>query len=217
MKRLTILIFAAFTVFQSCTQTDNLIKPDEIAKEVFSPAELDGIIKLIQFVDSVVCDKANTTDVNQAYHTYFESMETYIESEDKFPDYGLVKDSVKFNFLERMDKAAIDAIWRIDNKKKVIRYKDTFLTDVRMKSLEINLSGNYLDYIEEIGKSDSVYYHFHESIMVAGDIAPSIVLWFNGVHENFDFNIFKNRLWATVFLLRMGDPLDEKIERYLNE
>lgn len=217
MKNIIIPIFAIFVVLQSCTTPDNSIKPDEIAKEVFSPTELTGIIKMIQFADSIVCDKANTTDVNQAYHAYFESMETYIEKEDKFPDYGLVKDSVKFKFFESLDKEAVDAIWHISNNKRNLRYKDTTLTDVPLKSLGLNLSGNYLDYMEHIGKSDSVYYHFHLSMMVSGDISPATVLWFNGVHENYDFTIFKNRLWATVFLLRMGDSLDEKIERYLNE
>src|SRR5690606_24630417 len=158
------------------------------------------------------------SDVNQAYHAYFESMETYVENGNNFPDYGLVKDTVKFQFLESLDKEAIDAIWRIDDRvRRVIKYKDTWLNNVRTKVLEYNVMGRYMEYLEEIGKSDSVYYHFHESMMVAGDIAPSIVLWFNGVHEDYDFTIFKNRLWATVFLLRMGDPMDEKIERYLNE
>ena len=110
MKLLLIPILIAFTILHSCTSPDNSIKPDEIANAIFSPIELAGITKMIQFVDSILCDKANTSDINQAYHAYFESMETYIEKENTFPDFGVVKDSVKFKFLESLDKAAIDAV-----------------------------------------------------------------------------------------------------------
>jgi len=203
------------TMFLNCIPTNNKAVPDKTAKEIFNPSELEGIEKMIMFVDEIVLNNTNETDINQAYHTYFQNLETYITHDKMFP--AFVKDSVKFKFFERLNKEAVDAIWQINNHIKRVKYKDTTLTDVQITSLELNINGSYLDYLEQIGKSDSVYDDLNNCFRVCGDISPTAVCGFLIAYKDYDFKIFKNRLWATVFLLRMGDPLEEKVERYLKE
>jgi len=170
---------------------------------------------MIKFVDGVVSDSANVADINQAYHSYFDKYRTYAEN-GFYP--ALLKDSIKFKYLETIDKTAFDAIWRIDDSVRKIRYKTIALDDVQgFKTLELNWHGNYLKYLNEIGKTDSRYAGIYESTEIAGDISPATFGWFLMSHQEFDFTLFKDRLWATVFLLRMGDPLEEKVERYLKE
>jgi hypothetical protein len=81
--------------------------------------------------------------------------------------------------------------------------------------LELNLVGKYMIYLKETGKSDSRYADLYKSIDAAGDIPPAFAGWFPTHHQELDFNSFKDRLWATVFLLRLCDPFDERVERYL--
>lgn len=190
--------------------------PDKTAKEIFNQTELKGIEEMIKYVDSKISENTNATDINQSYHAYFDKLETYISNGKMLP--ALLKDTTKFKFLETINKEAFSTIWRLDDYVKMVKCKDTTLTDLHgFKTLVLNYRGKYLNYLKEIGKSDSRYLDLYHSIEVAGDISPSTVGWFTAHHQEFDFTLFKNRLWATVFLLRMGDPLEERVERYLKE
>ncbi len=156
----------------------------------------------------------NIEEINQAYHAYFDNYKSYIEAGTFYP--ALIKDSVKFEFLETIDKAAFDAIWRIDDSVRKIRFRTLSLDSVTgIKTLELNYLGKYLKYMKETGKADSRYADFLNLIEISGDIPASLATWFPTHHQEFDFTLFKNRLWASVFLLRLGDPLEEKVERYL--
>jgi hypothetical protein len=209
MRNLILPVLTVLAFFHSCAPTRNHIVPDEIAKEIFSPDELKGIEKMITYVDRQVSEITNETDINESYHTYFNEL-----SFDVFP--ALVKDTAKFKFLETIDEEAFSTIWRMDDHKRMVKTKDTVLTDLHgFKSLELNYNGKYLNYLKEIGKTDKRYAEIYESIEIAGDLSPSAVAWFRDHHQELDFTLFKDRLWATVLLLRMGDPLDEKVERYL--
>ena len=209
MKKLILPVFAVLALFQSCTPTKNHIVPDEIAKEIFSPAELKGIEEMIIYVDRQVSEITKETEINKSYHAYFNEL-----SFDVFP--ALVKDTAKFKFLETIDEEAFSTIWRMDHHTEMVKTKDTVLTDLHgYQSLELNPLGKYLNYLKELGKTDKHYSEIYKSIEIAGDLSPSTVAWFREHHQELDFTRFKDRLWATVILLRMGDPLEEKVERYL--
>ena len=95
---------------------------------------------MIRFVDSGIADKTKETDINQRYHVYFEEMKSYISEGILFP--ALFTDSVKHKFLETLDDDAFDAVWRMDEGVRPLKYRDTILTDVPIfKSLELNYQG----------------------------------------------------------------------------
>jgi len=83
MKKRIIPALTVLTMFLNCIPTNNKAVPDKTAKEIFNPSELEGIEKMIMFVDEIVLNNTNETDINQAYHTYFQNLETYI-THDKF-------------------------------------------------------------------------------------------------------------------------------------
>jgi hypothetical protein len=214
MRNLIILILLVLAIQQSFAQRIEKLKVDKTAKMIFTSTELKGIKEMIQFVDGLVSDSTDIEDINHAYHAYFNNCKSYIEAGTFYP--ALLKDSVKFEFLETIDKTAFDAIWRIDDSVRKIRFRTLALDSViGIKTLELNYLGKYLKYLEETGSADSRYDGIFETIEIAGDISPSTATWFPMHHVEFDFSLFKDRLWATVFLLRMGDPLEEKVERYL--
>ena len=216
MNNLIIPALAVLTILQSYTPANGKLVADETAKKIFNTTELKGIDKMISFVDSIILDNTNATDINQGYHAYFDKLKPYILEGKFYP--SLVKDSIKFKFLETLDEEAFAAIWRLDENVGKVRYKDTILTDLHgFKWLELNYQAKYLIYLKEIGKSDNWYAELFKSIEIAGDISPSFSTWFPMHHQEFDFTLFKNRLWAAVLLLRMGEPLEERVERYLKE
>ncbi|GAB1450186.1 hypothetical protein MASR2M47_02420 [Draconibacterium sp.] len=215
MKNLIISILTVLISTQCFSQGSEELVVDEAAKKIFTTTEMKGIEEMIKFVDGVVSDSTNVADINQAYHAYFEKYKSYVEN-GFLP--ALLKDSIKFKYLETIDKTAFDAIWRIDDFVRKIRYKDTLLTDIHgFKTLELNYMGKYLMYLKEIGKTDSRYAAFHETIEITGDFPVSATIYFPSHHHEYDFTLFKDRLWATVYLLNRGDPSEEKVERYLKK
>lgn len=213
MKKLIIPIFAALAALQGCVPANKDVVPDKTAKEIFTAAELQGIDKMIAFVDKAVVDKTNEEDIDMAYHACLENIAVKF-SKGETP--SVIKDTVKFKFLESLSDEEIGGIWILRDFRGKIRYKDTVLTDLQgYKMLNPRVLGNYLNYMEKIGESDSTYIELAEFIKVTGDIP--LGLWFPEHHREYDFTTFKDRLWATVFLLRLQDPFEERIERYLKE
>ena len=176
MKNLIIPALAVLIMLQSYTPANGKFVADETAKTIFNPTELKGIEKMISFVDSIISGLTNETDINQAYHSYFEQLEPYISDGKRVP--ALLKDTVKFKFLETLDEAAFAAIWRMDDYVRMAKYKDTILTDLHgFKMLELNLVGKYMNYLKETGKSNNRYADLYKSIEAAGDIPPALAGW----------------------------------------
>jgi hypothetical protein len=214
MKNVLILIFAVLISMQCFAQGNKKLKVDETAKMIFTATELKGIKEMIQFVDDAVADSTNAADINQAYHSCFDKLALYLVKGDFLP--SLFKDSIKFKYLETIDKTAFDAIWRIDDYVRMVRYRDTILTDLYgFTTLILNYQGKYISYLKKLGKSDSHYAYIHNQIEIAGEMSAAFYSWVPMYHQEFDFTLFKDRLWATVFLLSLDDPFEEKVERYL--
>lgn len=162
---------------------------------------------MIKLVDSKVAANENVTDINQAYHVYFEKLNASAAT-GKMP-LALFCDSVKFSLPETLGNEAFSAIWEISESAKT----DSASMDIPVaKILMLNLQGKYMRYLKETGKSDSLYSGIVGGIESSGDISPSVISWFLAQHKAFDFTLFKNRLWATVFILRMSEPAEERTE-----
>ncbi|SHK01657.1 hypothetical protein SAMN05444280_15010 [Tangfeifania diversioriginum] len=207
-----LLIICSF--YSGFCQNKSELVIDETAKKTFSQTELEGIQSMIRFVDSCVVKETNLTDINAAYHAYLERQKEFMKKGEMMSP--LIKDAVKFSFLERLDSNAVKSIWHIDDYIKEIGTRDTSLTDVHgIKTISINLFGSYMDYLKKIGETDERYKNIAETVEIAGDISPATTGWFLLNHNEFDFMLFKDRLFATVFILRLGDPFEEKVDRYL--
>ena len=47
--------------------------------KIFTPAELEGIGRMIHFVDSSVSEKTGLTDINDSYYAYIDRVSAEIE------------------------------------------------------------------------------------------------------------------------------------------
>lgn len=83
--------------------------PDETAKKIFTPAKLEGIGRMIHFVDSIVLKETGLTDINGSYHAYMDRVDADFRSENITP---FLNESAEFQFLETINNDAFSAIWR---------------------------------------------------------------------------------------------------------
>ena len=79
--------------------------------------------------------------------------------------------------------------------------------------LYLNSEGKYKRYLQKVAESDEWYARIYEEIDRSGDFSPVIIARFLKNHHEHDFTLYKHRLWATVFLLNIAEPL-EVSERY---
>ncbi|TKG93685.1 hypothetical protein EYV94_15670 [Puteibacter caeruleilacunae] len=215
MKNLFLSAIAVILFLSGCTFKAPLPNADQIAKDVFSKQELQCINTMISYMDKLVIEETKEKDINKAYHSLLDNIWKNYKNQNCPP--ALLKDSVKFPFIESFEKEDIQGIWLVDDYVQMIRTKDTTLYDLHgYKTLNINTQGHYMKYIQRLGKSDAKYKGLHEVINITGDFSPTSTGWFAERHDEYDFNIYKDRLWVTLYLLKFGDPMEEKIQRYLS-
>jgi len=169
---------------------------------------------MVDFVDSAVVAITNNTDLTEAYHDFFEAYgKRLVETSQRIKP---IEEKVKFAFLERMDTAVFNAIWEFETYYDQLYYKDSILTDVDyIKCLSINPFGKYMDYLLLVGEKDQRYLEWHDFILSMGDLSTSGGLWV--VHDEYDFGLVENRILAAVYILRMEDSYETKLDRYFSE
>ncbi len=206
------LVFIIGFILISC-QTKFDLKTDKHLTQVFTGNELQEIQKMISYVDDRVVKLTNNRNINDAYHQLLDNIDKNMQDGSKF----LVPfdEEEKYEFLQSLDTTVFNEFWTIGRVRKAV-YQDSIYED-GYQFLELNSSGRYVaDYLEKIGKEDDYYKTEKETIELAGGLAPTIVAWFLKNHNEFDFTIPKNRLWATIFILRIEEWHDKKMKRYLN-
>lgn len=207
------LLFIISVALFSC-QTKFDLKMDKHLAEVFTDNELQEIQKMINYVDDRVMSLTNNKDINEAYHQLLNKLLYPIEDGSAY----LVPfdEEEKYEFLQSLDATVFNEFWTIERVRKAV-YQDSIYED-GYQFLELSSSGRYVtDYLERIGKDDDYYKTEKETIELAGGLAPTIVAWFLKIHNEFDFTVPKNRLWATIFILRIEESHDKKMNRYLNK
>ena len=216
MKKIIFLPILVLAIINISCQDSFTVKNDENIQELFTTKEINDINSIIKFVDNKMIAKSNEKNVDLAYHSYFDSLSKTIKEDSKIP--SAFEEEEKFSFLESLDKNSIEQIFRIKTKIEKVKYKDKILTNVEnVKLVNLNSTGKFMNYLEKIGETDEFYKKLHESIEIAGDLPPSFATWFPVNHKEFDFKVTKNRLWASVYLLRMEGLIEDKIEYYTNK
>ena len=210
-----VLIFILGVTLISCKPKFDL-KADKHLAEVFTDIELAEIQKMISYVDDRVVELTNNKDINEAYHQLLNKMDTTMQESSKF--FVPFGEEEKYEFLQSLDSTIFSEFWIMGNHVRKTLYKDSIYQNLdNYKTLDISRSGRYIDYLERIGEEDVYYKSLKETLEAAGGLTPSIAVSFLKIHNELHFTISKNRLWATIFILRMEEPHDKKMERYLNQ
>lgn len=203
MKIILILVsIALLTGFNK----SNIYEPDRIFITTFSKEELVEINSLIDHVDKLVIKETDNEDINTAYHLYYEKLKTNMGDGHYIVPFNS-KD--KFSFLEHIKENTFDEFWRVDTRN----YDTTKYYAQCNEFLSINPNGKYVDYINEIGKSDSVFFDFHENILSMGDISRTGLIRFLAINSSIDYNLIKNRLLAVVCIFSISEPIEKIANR----
>lgn len=216
MKELKIILFLALTITAFSCQNKVGLETDNLLTETFNKNEIKGLELMVDYVDEIVLEKTNETDINKAYHLFFEKMSNVIKDSSKF----LIpfRENVKYEFLEKMDTSVFNAIWHMSTHTRAVKYQDTIYRDLEnFKTLNLKPVGDYMKYLEKLGETDEFFESLHKSINISGDMPAGTAVWFPDNHNKFDFDIPKNRLWAAIYILRIEEPSELKMKRYLNE
>ena len=215
MRKIKIaLLFIIGVTLISCQPKFDL-KADRHLAEVFTNSELAEIEKMISYVDDRVVELTNNRDINEAYHQLLSKIDVTMQDSSKF----LVpfEEEQKYEFLQSLDTTVFNEFWTIGRVRKAV-YQDSIYENLdNYKTLDISGSGRYADYLERVGEDDAYYKSVKETLEAAGGLTPSIVASFLTMHNELDFTIPKNRLWATVFILRIEEHHNKKMVRYLNQ
>lgn len=191
------------------------LETDNLLNETFNKSEIKDLETMVIYVDKMVKEKTKENDIDRAYHLFFEKMSKVIKDSSTlmvpFPE------NVKYEFLEKMDTSVFNAIWHMSTRTREGRYQDTIYRDLEnIKTLKLKPVGGYINYLEKLGETDEFFGLLHKKIYSAGDMSTGIAVYFPSNHEKFDFNIPKNRLWAAIYILRIEEPFEMKMKRYLN-
>jgi hypothetical protein len=199
MKKFLVLLSIA--LLMSCNRSNNYIA-DEIFTTTFSEDDVVEINSLIDYVDKLVTKETDHKDINAAYHAYFVKLKT-----NWHPRHLIVPIPCKekFSFLEHIKKSTLDEFWRVDSGG----YNTTRYYAPCPKSLIININGKYVDYLKEVGKSDSIYFDLQDNIVTMGDIPKGGVIRFLADNNSIDFGLIKNRLLAMVCIFSIEEPLEK--------
>jgi hypothetical protein len=211
MKRTTFIVLCIFAI--SCNrqvQQPNMNTP--LLSKYFTENDREELVKVVAFVDSLVLFNTSATDINEAYHTYFDSVhQLYASGSNKNHSFN---EPEKQTFLFGLDSTFFHKIW-IKSTPRLIHTQDTVLYNPEnFFSVSVNWNGGYIKYLKEKGEENEYFKKVFENIEITGDISPVIFGDFLQNHRQFDFNDAENRLWAAIFILRMTDPMDLQLKRY---
>ena len=215
MRKIKIaLLFIIGVTLISCQPKFDL-KADRHLAEVFTNSELAEIEKMISYVDDRVVELTNNRDINEAYHQLLSKIDVTMQDSSKF----LVpfEEEQKYEFLQSLDTTVFNEFWTIGRVRRAVYQGSIYENLDNYKTLDISGSGRYADYLERVGEDDAYYKSVKETLEAAGGLTPSIVASFLTMHNELDFTIPKNRLWATVFILRIEEHHNKKMVRYLNQ
>lgn len=212
---LTILLVHLTILPNFCQDKLNLKSGASISK-AFSENEIEGLEAMVRYVESMLIETKNEPNLDKAYHLLFEKASEINERGAVGEYVAPFVETEKYEFLKSLDSVQFAAVWRFDSHIDMLTVRDTTYRNLdNFPQLIIKPFSKYMDYLKEIGKEDAYFqkiqYHF-ESIggYSAGDYG-----WFLRNHSKFDFTVPKYRLWAVINILRMEEPYEMKLDRYL--
>ena len=212
------LLIGSFSC-QNSKQSSLKLESDKCLTEVFTSNELKDIQSMINYVDSAVIAFSGNSNVKEAYpeylNRYFESFANVTKENDA--RILLFNSDEKYAFLESLDQNVFESFWRFNSHYEKLwdSKRDTLLEDVDyIRDLCLNISGKYIKYLECVGKEDADFKALYEHFRSMGDISP--IAFQLHKHENFDVNSLKYRLLTVVFILRIEETIQSKLDKHFN-
>ncbi len=212
MKIILIILFVLITIPSIFCQEKLDLRSDETISKAFSEKEMEGIEAMVRYVENMLIKTKNEPNIDKAYHLFFEEVAESTEM------YASFKETEKYQFLKSLDSVQFAAVWRFESHIDFLTIRDTTYRNLdNFPCLDIKPFSKYMDYLKEIGKKDSYFQGIQKHFESIGGYSAGDYGWFLRNHSTFDFTVPKYRLWAVINILRMEEPYEMKLDRYLNK
>ncbi len=201
-----------------CKPAANELYQDQIINDIFTKAEVKSLNRILSYFDDLVLDWATSQDKESAYHQFMDGLVK--KRRDYEQVYLMINpDSIAREELFQSLKSDnfFNEIW-MNSQVNKIRIKDTALINPPgYYTLDINLEGKYLKYLDKLAKKDSLYQKIHEGIANTGDIPPSIMWGSIHEHHQFDYSLVYNRLFMAINCISFEENFKSRAKRYLEK
>lgn len=207
MKNYIAFFCVAFLLFMiwmtSCSQPDPL-ESDNSLTLFFSKQQIEDIGLMIKYADIIVTKKTKESDINLAYHAYFDYLKRCMfEGEYVVP----LKNAKSFLFFDEISESTYGVFWHLAES---FSFDSTSCDENPIISLNIN--GAYVKYLEKLGVTDSFFYYLHDNISFAGDLSRSQLILRLSNDDTIDFRTNPYRILAMVCVFSIYEPLSGGIK-----
>lgn len=186
----------------SCKNSDDLLT------NYFNKSEIKTIEEIIKYFDDYVFSQTNNQlTIDKAYIAYFEKIKSSIEKASDLDQFLPTIDN-RIDFYQTLDKNILSEIYDIKDTMTIrFRGDDEPRKVYSPYSFDLNLHGKYSGFLKELSLRSDFFKSYYETILVTGDIAPT--LYAKILHENseIDFDNREERLVVIISLLRLGKPI----------
>jgi hypothetical protein len=162
------------------------LQNDTIIQAVFSKNDIEQLAKLRQMVDKMVLKQTGEKNTNTAYIRFVNHLKqskTTLQLSEKIK---LSHDSV---VLLINTNSALGELFRIDEQMN------------HQNQISLNLSGKMLPFVKKLSGENPHYSSIHESILIAGDISPSVISDFIFNPESYNLKSEAEKLYASLLIV----------------
>ena len=184
----------------------NLSSNDDLLK-IFAPSELEEYQFLFDFFHYSICSNPDKEELATCYEAFCKNMQHTVKE-------GKLVLNINFD----LQKEAYGAI-PIEVFHEIWVYETVVYHDGpregKYKTLDLNLNGKYLEFLEEVGKTNKSIEWYHKAIQGAGTIhAPSIMSNIFINYEAYNMDDIRVKFIYAIHCLTLNDQLKrhEKIE-----
>ncbi len=121
------------------------------------------------------------------------------------------------NFIFSLDTILFNKIWSKQIPTRVKTRDTTLYYPANFYLIGLNPNGDYVKLLDNLGKSNRYYKKVHEGIICSGTLSPVFYAGFFNHEYSFDFKNISDRLFFSIALLTLDEPIEKKVERYLKK
>ena len=200
MKHLYLLIFILTLI--NCSGKKNKLADSDTFLKSFNQTEIEDLQLLFNFFNESICSSKEKESIDECYDYFFKKME-------KGADTGNMELTLDFENQKRIynpfSDSTFNEIWAYGKSWNYRDYpKDTFRT------VSLNLKGQYINFLKEVGKTDKVIKNYYEAIEVAGDISPSLIAGLLMNHDSYNVKDIRVKFIIAIHYLTLNDQYKRK-------
>ncbi len=185
------------------------LQHSRVINEVFKPQEIEDLTNLLHFFESQICELShkNETNIQACYKGYRELRETaHLRSTLDLN----ISYNKQLELYERMDPSTIDALWT--HYKTIFHHNNQADT---LQELTYELNGPYVQFLKELGRSNTIINDYYETLVATGGISPAMegMVMYDLIDSKLDK--VEVRLMIAIHFLTINDNT-HKLSRALN-